>query len=136
LNAKPHMHEVEIRNYCDGNSQRISYGDTRVIVHAWFFGKLPSPRRIERAVKKAIKRHDKGSMKHAQYQASLEKVNQHLEKKPMVIGYHQDRYGKDDLNRPMYSSTYHNTTSPEAWGTDLVLKAMSKKEVSELPNLG
>lgn len=113
MNPKPHMHEVEIRNYCDGNSQRIQYGDTRVIVHAFFFGRLPSPRRIDRAVRKAVKRHDKGSIKHAKYEASLQKINQHIKKEP-------ERTYDSNGNVTYESNVYFRTISPDRWASELM----------------
>jgi hypothetical protein len=112
MNSEPHMHRVEMRDYSSGNTQRIGYGDSRVLVYAFCFGRMPSAWRISRGVKKVIKRHDKGSQKHVKYQASLDKVNSHLVEKRTVVGHLSD-------GSPMYSS-YSEYESPPIWGIDLL----------------
>lgn len=114
MNAEPHMHRIEMSDYAGGNSQRLKYGDSRVIVHAFFFTKMPSAWRINRGIKRVIKKHDKGSLKHASYQASIEKVNQHIVREREVIGHHSD-------GTPITSSMFGKEVSPPAWGRDVLM---------------
>lgn len=69
MNAQPHAHNVEItRQYPwrledrDKGGYQVVYGDTAVHVHR---GPLLE-RRLRRAVPKAIRRHDRGSVRAAQ----------------------------------------------------------------------
>lgn len=58
MNAKPHTHEVEIRNR---TYYTIHYGDTQK--RLWrFFSNKPSLRRVEKAIRKIVREHDQGSV--------------------------------------------------------------------------
>ena len=61
MNGKPHTHQVQVLTkdgHYDIPYYKIKYGDTTT--HAW--RRLPFRKfRLERAVKRAIRRHDRGS---------------------------------------------------------------------------
>lgn len=63
MNAQPHTHDVRVRRpqYPDrpGTAFTVAYGDTRVYVCRGPFVE----RRVQRAVKRAIRKHDKGSIR-------------------------------------------------------------------------
>lgn len=81
MNGQPHTHEVEVR-YRGYGSQRwvVEYGDTKVYC---FFEK-----RIPKAIERAIRKHDKGSIV---AQARQDRIN-------LITSYlHKDKWGSETL---------------------------------------
>lgn len=71
MNGTPHSHNVLLN--LDGYEPSITYGDTKVRL----FHTHPSVRRVTRLTRRAIKRHDKGSL-HADEAAR--KINKRVQK--------------------------------------------------------
>lgn len=66
MNSEPHIHPIQVREeyntFFPGDGLRIRYGDTEVKVWRWF--KIqPSLWRLRLAVKRAVRKHDRGSIR-------------------------------------------------------------------------
>lgn len=123
MNEKPHLHELEIhtgRGSSD-NGVQVRYGDTAKNLTA-FFGRQPSAKRVERASRKVVLRHDRGSKKLAVYGETAALINNNLKKTPMIIGYENGASGE-----PIYSDRYYSTKSPEVWGSDILSGAVKEE---------
>ena len=78
MNGKPHTHQVRItREFGSTGCVLVEYGDTKVkTLHGPFelFTNHPSDRRIEKAIRRAIRKHDEGSRKAEDDQARLQRL--------------------------------------------------------------
>lgn len=62
MQSSPHRHTVQLTTkYSNCGPWLVKYGDTTVRVGWWTYN--PDQDQIERAVKKAVKRHDEGSIR-------------------------------------------------------------------------
>lgn len=87
-NGKPHIHTATMeRKYASINSGPyvITYGDQKEAVRPWWclFGPClgdhtPTKRRVNRAIKRAIRKHDKGSRKYDAEAALRENATRRL----------------------------------------------------------
>ena len=68
MNDLPHTHNVRLRrtwSHIDEGGWLIEYGDTEAHVWSWFWNrmanKVPSPRAVKAATRRAIRKHNRGS---------------------------------------------------------------------------
>lgn len=74
MNDQPHIHAVEVRRaYGNVGSTEVKYGDTTVTIPRTYY-RLPSERRVKRYIRKAIRRHDRGSLKAGRNAAQLARL--------------------------------------------------------------
>lgn len=83
MNDKPHVHKPRLHRKWElldtswDNYWQITYGDTRVRVCNG--RKLPTPKLVERATRKAIAQHDEGSVWAGDLTKGLAELQQHAE---------------------------------------------------------
>lgn len=108
MNAKPHTHEIRIsRQYNRSGGWRINYGDTTVKMFNWphFINKEKA---LRRKVAKAIRRHDRGSLR---AQAGVDRIALLEQEANEQLG-HMKQY-----TQPQLGSYF---VAAEAWGSDLL----------------
>lgn len=82
--GSPHIHEIKLRQRYAAIGQgpwQIEYGDQTAVVKPWYaimppyLGNCtPTPRRVRRAVRRAIRRHDQGSVWYEQQRGAVDQA--------------------------------------------------------------
>ena len=69
MNDSPHTHNVRLRRtwfFNDSGGWQVEYGDTEAHVFSWFWNRLankpPSARAVRAATRRAIRKHNRGSV--------------------------------------------------------------------------
>ena len=122
MNGKPHVHrvKVELHDYFyNWRYANVEYGDTRIRFHP------PSnPRRLEakiqKMIKKAIERHDRGSIRAAAIDAAEKRA---IESATIMMPQLQEAIEADrELNykRALGLDPQHLRQKAEVWGSEVM----------------
>lgn len=98
MNTVPHTHQIRVTRFYETLNKggyRITYGDTTVTVVRGPF----LERRIRRGAKRAIKKHDQGSLNAAASVDRLAELNDSL-KMPIYDGWGSDLLKRRAIHRP------------------------------------
>lgn len=106
MNEKPHTHPIRVFNHS------IRYGDTEVAIVHWFF-KWPSKKRFNRLVRRAIRKHDRGTLRAAKrVRRQLEVENVYNEKLTLPP--------KLSKGPGFYDPFHKERQVMDKWGTDIL----------------
>lgn len=123
MNGRPHLHNIVLTD------RGVTYGDTNVFLMNWW-GRTPSIRRTKRGIRRAVIKHDRGTLKAVERDAQVTQL-----KKPINDVLKPRRYVRDEVTgKKFYEDTdkesfvlrsrnYNTVTEnaeAETWGSDLI----------------
>lgn len=114
MNGSPHYHELKVRTSygSHGGALYVQYGDTKVRVGLFGFAhKLPwgYDRKLKRAITKAIRRHDEGSIRAGAREARKHKAHEQLVDINTALKAAAEEMAKqidEQADRPFYGNYY------------------------------
>lgn len=116
MNATPHTHDIKIRR--PDHLYKILYGDTETWARPY---RWRLQKRLDRSVRRAIRRHDKGSLKAGMRDTTVQTLQQAYNDK-LVLDF--------KVRHDSYYGAVTSCTTKAEWGGEL-LKDDQRRDPSE-----
>jgi hypothetical protein len=130
VNSSPHTHEPELKRSfgSSGGQWQIKYGDTTVRLGWWTWPKwyVPRKRKVARCVRRAIYKHDEGSIRAARRAAKRQAAEQHVMEMRHALTI---PYGIKHNVQPWQSATRDTRVErSDKWGHEILTEKLHPEE--------